>query len=301
MNRAYLFAPPDTVPDWSAHASVLPIEVVTGEQPLALVEQHLPDEPVVVLLPVDEQDLGSVKTLRSLRVSHPSCVVAAFSRTSPSQDFLAYAYREGLSDLLMTEASEEETRFRLRRLSKQLTERTAAQRLLELQATKLEALTEARASREDARALWQHKAIKLVNACRLLTAGAVGPGEVAVVSESRSRRQKIIDACEFLGVPVQGFGSGRSFIDALPQGVPKVVLSDGVLPDMDVVELIKQLRHGKQAQQTYVIAWSEEDGYGPGSGVDDCTPKSAYPDGVELAVACILVGLGGMVQVQPAG
>ena len=254
------------------------------------------DCPRVVLLPVIEEDLHTVKQLRSLADRHPTVLVAAWCSTAPSLSFLAYAFREGLADLLFLDASPTETAFRIKRLALRSEERWAAhqrERNAEHQLAEMRQVHQRTAHQQDQ---WDRKSIRQLRATRALLDGQVTPNALAVACGSEARRRRLEKAAEALSLELRTYGTGAALLEAAQIRPPTVLLADGVLPDGELPDLVAKLRN--LTEELYVIAWSTDATYGPEDGIDDIVPKSHEPDGFELAMSAMLVGLG--TQLTPA-
>lgn len=73
------------------------------------------------------------------------------------------------------------------------------------------------------------------------------------VEDDTDIREIEIYTLRSLGLEAEGFADGHSFMDALKQGLPDLVLLDVMLPDTDGVEILKRLRQDQRFKNIPVI------------------------------------------------
>ena len=73
------------------------------------------------------------------------------------------------------------------------------------------------------------------------------------VEDDDNIRELVIYTLETTGFPAKGFAEGRSFLKALEEETPELVLLDIMLPEMDGMEILRRLKGSKKTKNVPVI------------------------------------------------
>ena len=119
---------------------------------------------------------------------------------------------------------------------------------------------------------------------------------VLIVASSNSQASSAAELCRRLGFKTHLAHTGKDGLEQISENPPRVILTDGTLPDMNATAFAPAARKALGNKPVVIVAWSsspeaEEILLAPDAGIDDFVLKSTTSEGTGLLAAALLGGL----------
>ena len=109
---------------------------------------------------------------------------------------------------------------------------------------------------------------------------------VLIVASSSSQASSAAELCRRVGFNTHLAHTGKYGLEQIRKNPPRVILTDGTLPDMNATAFAPAARKALGNKPVVIVAWSsspesEEALLAPDSGIDDFVLKSTLPAKVQ--------------------
>lgn len=277
-------------------------EVEDYDQPQdhEMLKSLLPSTPAVLFAPAVEDDCWGVKLAQDALNENLPRVIVLYAPSMPSREFLCLAFKEGIDDIITLDADVETLDSKIRRAFRILQTRldsvdaglqgTQKIKSLQLHCEKLE--------RENAR--WKERLLALSSTATRIATGRLRFSDnvpsVLIVATSDSQASSAAGLCSCLGFDANIAHSGKDGLEQITNNPPRVIITDGTLPDMKTKDFAVAARKVLGKKPVVIVAWSstpeaEDKLLAPDTGIDDFVLKSKTSEGNELLAAALLGGL----------
>lgn len=260
----------------------------------------LPSTPVVVFLPVLEEDCLGIKLAQIAQVQEYPHVIVLYASSLPSGQYLCLAFREGVDDVISLDAGPDMLGVQVKRAEQLLKTRLDSSDVGVTSRHKIESLELACRHLAQRNAKWEERLLALASTTGRLATGELhftaDPSALLIVATSRSQGAGAAELAGRLGFDTHVVHTGQEALEWIPDHPPRIILMDGTLPDMDATALARSVRQVLGNRPIVIVAWSssaeaEEHLLAPEAGIDDFVLKSATSEGSGYLVAALLGGL----------
>jgi len=260
----------------------------------------LPSGPAVIFLPALEKDCIGVKLTRNAHLDKTARVIILYADTLPSKKYLCLAFREGVDDVITFDSDDEMLSVQLKRAEKLLSSRCDSSHSGDEMHRKIDSLHDHCQHLEQTNAKWEERLLALASSAIRMATGELQLAESApsllIAVTSSSQASSVTELSRKLGFDLQVVHSGKDALKKINSRPPRVILTDGTLPDMDAKTLAQSARKNLGKNPSTIIAWSsnpqaEEKLLAPETGIDDFVLKSAGSEATDLLAAALLGGL----------
>ncbi len=267
----------------------------------------LPDEPFILFLPAVEEDCLGVKLAREALMdgpprvfTGPPRVIVLYAPSLPSKEFLCLAFREGVDDVTALESGKETLAIqvaRARRLLQTRLDSSFAGGELEGKLSAMRVHCE-HLERDSVR--WKERFMSLASTSFRMATGELRLTDSApsllIVAASNSQAASVEDLANSLGFDPVVVHNGMDALKQLEKHPPQVILTDGILPDMDAAILAHSARRVLGEHPVVIIGWSSNPAaqdilLAPEASIDDFVLKSSTGEAVNLLAAALLGAL----------
>ena len=128
--------------------------------------------------------------------------------------------------------------------------------------------------------------------------GPIQSGEVQIllVNSSTAQERKLEGFLKEVGIGVTSAGSVEEAIKLAESGGFRLIISDGLLPDGDAIELVNRLRKVLKENMPRFLVWSSSPGrisslLDPANHIDDILVKPDPATGIESVLPSIVAGI----------
>jgi PleD family two-component response regulator len=264
------------------------------------ISEALPDGPAIVFIPLLEDDCIGIKLAQDAVSEHPPRVLILYNTNLPSKEFLCLAFREGVDDVITLDTEEKVMNVQLKRARRLLKTRVESVGVSKQLHHEMDAVRHRCEHLERGAMKWEERLLELSSTATRMATGELRLGQSAprilIVATSKSQAASAADLSDKLGFRPNITNSGKDALQQLKQHPPRIILTDGTLPDMDAAVFAKSARKTLGENPAIIIAWSsnpeaEEVLLAPGACIDDFVLKSATGEGAGFLAAAILGGL----------
>ncbi|MBN2562895.1 MAG: hypothetical protein JXQ75_18385 [Phycisphaerae bacterium] len=260
----------------------------------------LPSTPAVVFLPALEEDCLGVKLAQIARGNGNPRLVVLYAPSLPSSEYLCLAFREGVDDVISLDTCADALGFHVKRAERLLRSRWNASDSGGGLRQKIESLEHTCKDLARRNAKWEERLLSLASTAGRLAGGELRLGKnpplLMIAASSHSQSASAAELATRLGFDPHIVHTGKEALQRVANQPPRIILTDGTLPDMDATTLARSARQVLGNKPVIIIAWSssaesEEDLLAPGGGIDDFVLKSATSKGGGFLAAALLGGL----------
>jgi DNA-binding response OmpR family regulator len=257
-------------------------------------------KPTLVLLPVVEKDCLSIKWAQHIRNQAQPVSIGLVARNLPRKAFLSLAFREGIDDILTLADGPEMLAVHMRRLLSRLQQRMGTQRDQCTRQTSTFDLQEECEALHRINARCKERLVSLATFATHLASGerhmAVDPPVLMILAKSQQQAATAEQLAAKLGFQVTLEHDGQSALTSITTTAPHIVLTDSLLPDMELTDFTHRARACSTRNTLTIVAWSsnpeaEDTLMRPEVGLDDFVLKTGGGEGAALLAAALLGGL----------
>jgi PleD family two-component response regulator len=264
-----------------------------------LVKSLLSSTPSILFIPAIEDDCRGVKLAQNALDNKLPRVIVLYAASMPSREFLCLAFREGVDDIITLDADDETLNSKIKRADRLLQTRlnSTDDGLLQQE---IESLQHRCEQLECKNAKWEERLITLSSTATRMATGQLTLADehppLLIVASSNSQASRAVELSRRLGFDPHVAKTGKEGLEQIQQYQPKVILTDGTLPDMNATDFAQDARKASGNQPVIIIAWSssheaEETLLAPDNCIDDFVLKSTTNEGAGLLSAALLGGL----------
>jgi PleD family two-component response regulator len=264
--------------------------------------KSLPAQQSIIFLPALEDDCEGIKLAQNVLADLPMHVVIMYATSLPSKEYLCFAFREAIDDIILSGSEPEVLEMQIKR----------AERLLDVKSRscttsghiehQLESLASQCKHLEQNCAHVQEQLIAVASTASRIATGQLNMLETCpkllIVATSHPHAESIEKLSTSLGFQADIMHTGKEALDWLKNEDqrPNVIITDGTLSDMDANNFAKSARKALGNHPVVIIVTSsneetEESFLEPDSGIDDFVLKSASGESKLLLSASLLGGL----------
>ena len=266
--------------------------------------KSLPAQQSIIFLPALEDDCEGIKLAQNVLADLPMHVVIMYATSLPSKEYLCFAFREAIDDIILSGSEHEVLEMQIKR----------AERLLDVKSQlyntggdveqQLESLASHCKHLEQNCAHVQEQLLAVASTASRIASGQLNMLEscpkLLIVATSNQQAESIENLATALGFQADIMHTGKEALDWLENQeqdqYPNVIITDGTLSDMDANNFAKSARKTLGNHPVVVIVTSsneetEESYLEPDSGIDDFVLKSASGESKLLLSASLLGGL----------
>ena len=260
----------------------------------------LPSTPTVLFVPAVEEDCLGVKLAQDALNEKLPRVIVLYAPSMPSREFLCLAFREGVDDIIILDADTETLNSKIKRADHILQTRLDSVDAGGQWQQKIKSLNFNCEQLERKNAKWEERLLALSSTATRMATGQLRLAESApsllIVATSNSQASSVAELCRRLGFDTHVAHTGKDGLEQISKNPPKVILTDGTLPDMNATSFASAARKALGNNPVVIIAWSSspeaEDALtAPDAGIDDFVLKSTTREGTGLLAAALLGGL----------
>lgn len=253
-----------------------------------------------LLLPAVRDDCFGVKMAQEALRDRRSHVIVLYADEMPDSEYLCLAFREGADDIIATSAGREAVMVQLNRAEKLLRSRREEAHALGALDRTCRDLLDRCEKLERANARLEERLLALASAGTRLATGELRLAELnpraLIVASSRSQTASAAESARKLGFEPHQARTGKEALELVTKIKPRVILTGGVLNDMDAGDFARAARRALGENPVIIIAWSgseelEDEILRPDSGIDDFVPKRGDGQANELLAASLLGSL----------
>jgi len=260
----------------------------------------LPSTPAVLFVPAIEEDCQGVKLAQDALSEKLPRVIVLYAPSMPSREFLCLAFREGVDDIITLDADAETLNSKLKRADHILQARLdSAETGGQLQ-QKIKSIQLRCEQLERRNAKWEERLLALSSTATRMATGQLRLAESApsllIVATSNSQASSAVELSRRLGFDPKVAHTGKDGLEQIDKCLPRVILTDGTLADMNVTAFAPAARKALGNKPVVIVAWSsspeaEDTLLAPDTGIDDFVLKSTTGEGTGLLTAALLGGL----------
>lgn len=248
----------------------------------------------IIFMPPVWEDLFSVKVIDEVQTLQVPFEVVLVGE-APSASNLIVAFNNGLGSYLETPIDGDKLRQTISRAASGLRKKVEQMQL------------ELRLAEYESGATPHYYAPQQVERDRMLARamldfmrqkGPIQNGDVQVllVSSSNAQEQKLEGLLQEVGITVKTAGNVEDAVKSAASNGFSLIISDGLLPDGDAVELVNRLRKTLKEQMPRFMVWSSSPGkisrmLGPDNHIDDVLIKPDPATGIESVLPSIVAGI----------
>jgi len=260
----------------------------------------LPSTPAVLFVPAIEEDCWGVKLAQNALNEKLPRVIVLYAPSMPSREFLCLAFREGVDDIISLDADIETLNSKLKRAENILQARLDTMDAGGKWQQEMKSLHLHCEQLERKNAKWEERLLALSSTSTRMATGqlilAESAPSVLIVASSNSQAFSAAELCRRLGFNTHLAHTGKDGLEQLSKNPPRVILTDGTLPDMNAMAFAPAARKTLGNKPVVIVAWSsspesEDTLLAPDSGIDDFVLKSTTSEGTGLLSAALLGGL----------
>jgi PleD family two-component response regulator len=264
------------------------------------IKNLLPSTPAVLFVPAIEEDCWGVKLARDALNEKMPRVIVLYAPSMPSREFLCLAFREGVDDIISLDADTETLNSKLKRAANILQARLDSMDAGGQGQRKIKSLQFRCEQLECKNAKWEERLLALSSTATRMATGQLQLAEsapsVLIVASSNSQASSASELCRRLGFNTHLAHSGKDGLEQISKNPPRIILTDGTLPDMNATAFAPAARKALGDKPVVIIAWSsspeaEDILLSPDAGIDDFVLKSTTSEGIGLLAAALLGGL----------
>ncbi len=276
------------------------IEECNQPQDHETLKSLLPSTPAVLFVPAVEEDCLGVKLAQDALNEKLPRVIVLYAPSMPSREFLCLAFREGVDDIISLDADTETLNSKLKRADNILQARLDSMDAGGKWRREMKSLHLRCEQLECKNARWEERLLALSSTATRMATGKLQLAESAtsllIVATSNSQASSAAELCRRLGFDTHVAHTGKDALEQISKNPPRVILTDGTLPDMNATAFAPAARKALGDKPVVIIAWSsspeaEEILLAPDAGIDDFVLKSTTSEGAGLLAAALLGGL----------
>ena len=264
--------------------------------------KSLPAQQSIIFLPAIEEDCEGIKLAQNVLADFPMHVVIMYATSLPSKEYLCFAFREAIDDIILSGSEREVLEMQFKR----------AQRLLDVKSQsfntggdveqQLESLVSQCKHLEQNCAHVQEQLLAVASTASRIASGQLDIlktcPKLLIVATSHRQAENTEKLAATLGFQTDIMHTGKEALDWIKNEDqrPDVIITDGTLSDMDANNFAKSARKTLGNHPVVIIVTSsneetEESFLEPDSGIDDFVLKSASGESKLLLSASLLGGL----------
>jgi PleD family two-component response regulator len=260
----------------------------------------LPSTPAVLFVPAIEEDCWGVKLAQDALNEKFPRVIVLYAPSMPSREFLCLAFKEGVDDIISLDADIETLNSKLKRAENILQARLDTMDAGGRWQREVKSLQFHCEQLERKNAKWEERLLALSSTATKMATGqlilAESAPSVLIVVSSNSQASSAAELCHRLGFNTHLANTGKDGLEQISKNPPRVILTDGTLPDMNASAFAPAARKALGNKPVVIVAWSsspesEDTLLAPDSGIDDFVLKSTTSEGTGLLAAALLGGL----------
>jgi PleD family two-component response regulator len=264
--------------------------------------KSLPAQQSIIFLPAIEEDCEGIKLAQNVLADLPMHVVIMYATSLPSKEYLCFAFREAIDDIILSGSEHEVLEMQIKRAERLLDVKSRScytDGQLELQ---LESLTSQCKHLEQNCAHVEEQLLAVASTASRIASGHLNMLETCpkllIVATSHPQAESIEKLASTLGFETDIMHSGKEALDWLDDQDhrPNVIITDGTLSDIDASNFAKSARKTLGNHPVVIVVTSsneesEEKFLEPDSGIDDFVLKSTSGESKLLLSASLLGSL----------
>lgn len=266
--------------------------------------KSLPAHQSIIFLPAIEEDCQGIKLAQDVLADLPMHVVIMYATSLPSKEYLCFAFREAIDDIILSGSEHEVLEMQIKRAERLLNVKSQTFNTSGDVEHHLESLASQCKHLEQNCAHVQEQLLAVASTASRIANGQLDilktSPKLLIVATSHPQAENIEKLACSLGFQADIMYTGKEALDWLENEDqdqhPNVIITDGTLSDMDAINFAKSARKTLGNHPVVIIVTSsnedtKESFLEPDSGIDDFVSKSASGEGKLLLSASLLGGL----------